>query len=183
MNEMINSPALYEYIDRHRSNYVFLFIPYMFATTYWGSMTCPERSILIPCLHDEAYARMQLIREMCERVRGLLFNSWQEARLAQSLYKLDPERVVAVVATSSVRMDPRSDAVSAEVRDFRLFSLCGPNRQGKRSRSAYRFLLQVPGGDKPTRAVSLHRRRRLEYSASLSLENPEVGIRSSRRQT
>ena len=96
MNEMINSPALYEYIDRHRSEYVFLFIPYMFGTTYWGSMVCPERSILIPCLHDESYARMQLIRQMCERVRGLLFNSVQEEHLAQSLYNLDPERVAVV---------------------------------------------------------------------------------------
>jgi glycosyltransferase involved in cell wall biosynthesis len=96
VDEMINSPELYEYIDRHRSEYVFLFIPYMFGTTYWGSLVCPERSILIPCLHNESYARMRLIREMCERVRGILFNSAEEERLAQSLYQLDAKRVAVV---------------------------------------------------------------------------------------
>ena len=93
--EMINSQALYEHIDDHR-NEVFLFVPYMFGTTYWGSMVCPERSILIPCLHDEAYARMQPFRDMCERARGLIFNSLEEQLLAQRLYSLDPDRLAVV---------------------------------------------------------------------------------------
>ena len=93
--EMINSQALYEHIDGHR-NEVFLFVPYMFGTSYWGSMVCPERSILIPCLHDEAYARMSPFRDMCERARGLIFNSLEEQLLAQRLYSLDPDRLAVV---------------------------------------------------------------------------------------
>jgi glycosyltransferase involved in cell wall biosynthesis len=122
--EMINSPALYEYIDRHRSEYVFLFIPYMFGTTYWGSMVCPERSILIPCLHDEAYARMSLFREMCERVRGLLFNSMQEQQLAQQLYALDPERlaVVGVPVSSAGNSNPARFKEKYAVSDFFLYA-------------------------------------------------------------
>src|SRR5437660_6322906 len=42
LKEMINSPDLYDFIDCHRHEYVFLFMPYMFVTTYWRSQLCPE---------------------------------------------------------------------------------------------------------------------------------------------
>jgi glycosyltransferase involved in cell wall biosynthesis len=107
MNEMIHSPRLYEFIDTHRDEYVFLFLPYMFGTTWRGAAVCPERSVVIPCLHDEAYARMRPIRELCERVRGLIFNSAQEQQLAQKLYYLDPDRMI--VCAEPVNCDWSAD--------------------------------------------------------------------------
>lgn len=98
MTEMINSPGLYEFIAANQQGYVFLFLPYMFGTTYWGIRTCPERSILIPCLHDESYARMTLVRHMAESARGLVFNSAAEKRLAEMLYTLDSDRVAMLGA-------------------------------------------------------------------------------------
>ncbi|MFB3918332.1 MAG: glycosyltransferase family 4 protein [Terriglobales bacterium] len=90
--EMINSPALYDYMRRHCDRYIFLFIPYMFATTYWGSRACPEQSILIPCLHDEAYARFESFREMSHAVRGAIFLSEEEKDLAVRLYGIHPDK-------------------------------------------------------------------------------------------
>ena len=130
VDEMINSPALYEHISRHRDE-VFLFVPYMFGTTYWGSMVCPERSILIPCLHDESYARMQPFRGMCERVRGLIFNSAEEQRLAQRLYSLDPERlaVLGVPVNCAWDSDPRRFRRKYAISDFFLYA--GRTDKGK----------------------------------------------------
>lgn len=108
VTEMINSPGLYKYIRQHREEYVFLFMPYMFGTTYWGSRECPERAILIPCLHDESYARMNVFREMCESVRGLLFNSAAEKSLAEDLCNLNPERLI--VTGEPVNCDWTSNA-------------------------------------------------------------------------
>jgi len=96
VTEMINSPRLYEFIADRQADYVFLFIPYMFGTTYFGSQVCPERSVLIPCLHDESYARMHVMQQMCESARGLVFNSAEERRLAERLYHLDPTRLVVL---------------------------------------------------------------------------------------
>src|ERR1035438_8114541 len=131
VTEMINSPALCEYIASHRNEYVFLFVPYMFGTTYWGSMVCPERSILIPCLHDEAYARMQPFRGMCERVRGLIFNSAEEQRLAQRIYSLDPERlaVLGVPVNCGWKSDPRRFRKKYGISDFFLYA--GRTEKGK----------------------------------------------------
>ncbi len=57
--EMINSSDLYKYIDLNKERYdLSVFIPYMFGTTYYGCQICPEKSVVIPCLHDESYAYM-----------------------------------------------------------------------------------------------------------------------------
>ncbi|MBU0677912.1 MAG: glycosyltransferase family 4 protein [Verrucomicrobia bacterium] len=83
----INSFGLYRYLAEHHARYDWIcFIPYLFGTTYYGSMLCGDRSVLIPCLHDEAYARMGLFREMFSRVGKVVFHAGSEQRLAQDLY-------------------------------------------------------------------------------------------------
>src|SRR5205823_721165 len=54
-------------------------------TTVWGAQVAPERSALVPCLHDEPYARLTTVRRMLGSVRGCLFNTQAEDRLARRL--------------------------------------------------------------------------------------------------
>ncbi|MBI4446621.1 MAG: glycosyltransferase [Acidobacteria bacterium] len=88
MREIVNSDELLRFIETHARDYFFFFMPYMFGTTFWGSQVCPDRSFLIPCLHDEPYARMTLMRLMFEKIRAILFNSPAEKALAESLFDL-----------------------------------------------------------------------------------------------
>ena len=43
---------------------VFLFIPYMFGTTYYGMRVCPQKSVLVPCLHKESYMTLALYKKL-----------------------------------------------------------------------------------------------------------------------
>jgi glycosyltransferase involved in cell wall biosynthesis len=86
IEEMFRSPALYAYLADHCAEHLFFFIPYMFATTYFGAQICPDRSFVIPCLHDESYARLSLYREVFPHVRGLIFHTGAEKALADALY-------------------------------------------------------------------------------------------------
>ncbi len=88
IREMINSPALLDYIAANGQDYLFLFLPYMFGTTYWGAQVCPERSWLVPCLHDESYAHMAIYREMFAKAKGMLFLSRPERDLAYRMYPI-----------------------------------------------------------------------------------------------
>jgi glycosyltransferase involved in cell wall biosynthesis len=133
MAEMINSPDLYNYIGTHRNEYVFLFIPYMFGTTYWGSRVCPDRSVLIPCLHDEAYARMRTIRGMCESVRGLIFNSTQEKELAGRLYSLDGDRTVVAGEPVEFQWQPDPQRFRNKYGLSNFFLYAGRTEKGKGS--------------------------------------------------
>jgi glycosyltransferase involved in cell wall biosynthesis len=89
IEEMVNSPDLYQYIyDNSEDYHRFVYIPYMFGTTYFGVKACPYKSVLIPCLHDEAYAHMRIFRELYRNARGMLFNAKPEMELAGRLYNL-----------------------------------------------------------------------------------------------
>lgn len=95
MREMVNSPNLYTYISEHGTDYdYFLFIPYMFGTTYYGSRIYPEKSILIPCLHDESYAYLEIYKTMFENVKGIIYHASPEKVLANRLYNLSNKQTV-----------------------------------------------------------------------------------------
>ncbi len=87
MKESVNSSDLYQHIAEQADNFdAIFFAPYLFGTTFWGSLLRPDKSFLIPCLHDESYAYMEVIQSMFHQVRGCLFNALPEMELAQALY-------------------------------------------------------------------------------------------------
>lgn len=97
MRESVNSDALLAYLDRHAKTWDYLiFIPYLFGTSFWGSQVAPDRSLLIPCLHDEPYAHLPVFRELFEEVHGLIFNTEPEKRLARSLFRFRHDRLAVV---------------------------------------------------------------------------------------
>lgn len=95
MENMINSDDLYSYIRDHVNEYDhFFFIPYMFGTTYYGSLIYPEKSILIPCLHDESYAYMDIFKKMFKDVKAVIYNSEPEKELANRIYDIKGHQIV-----------------------------------------------------------------------------------------
>jgi glycosyltransferase involved in cell wall biosynthesis len=81
----INSPAMADFIAAHRDEYLFIFTPYLYGTTYDGMRACGGDAFLIPCLHDEGYARLPRIRAMLRSARRLLMLSEPELRTLEAL--------------------------------------------------------------------------------------------------
>jgi glycosyltransferase involved in cell wall biosynthesis len=96
--QSIRSRALCDHIRSHAAHpdYVFVFTPYLFGTTYWGAYVAPEHSLLIPCLHDEGFARLVALRQLFRAVRGVVCNSHAEMRLVQRLYGVSEERLAVI---------------------------------------------------------------------------------------
>jgi len=89
IQEMINSPDLYAYIAEHKDEYTaFVYIPYMFGTTYYGIAQCPEKAVMIPCFHDEAYLYMQIYKKLYPQVAGMIFNARPELELTEKVYDI-----------------------------------------------------------------------------------------------
>ena len=83
-----------------------LFAPYLFASTVLGAAVRPERSLVIPCLHDEAYARFAPVQATLRGVAGLIFNTEAERDLAARLLgELPPHRVVGEGFEACPRVD------------------------------------------------------------------------------
>ena len=102
------SPGLQRFLAEDIESYdLALFAPYFFGTTIWGAQVSPERSALVPCLHNEPYARLTTVRRVLESVRGCVFNSEAEERLARRLSDIHASGVVGL------GFDPPDGAPSA----------------------------------------------------------------------
>jgi glycosyltransferase involved in cell wall biosynthesis len=88
----INSNDLYAYLAAERDRYWYAFIPYCFGTTWEGALAAPERSLLIPCLHDEPFAHLKYTRRVLRAVRAVCFHVPAERALAETLAGPDAER-------------------------------------------------------------------------------------------
>lgn len=104
IQEMVNSPDLYDYITEHQNAYTaFVYIPYMFGTTYYGVKACPEKAVMIPCFHDEAYLYMKIYRELYSQVAGMIFNAKPELELTEKVY--DTNRIEKIVMGIGMDVD------------------------------------------------------------------------------
>lgn len=93
----VNSDTLCEYIDHHRDDFdCFIFTPYLFGVTYFGLQLVPEKSILVPCLHDEPTAYLKITRELFQKARGIFFNSNPELELAGRITDLNGKFTMVV---------------------------------------------------------------------------------------
>lgn len=109
LKEMVNSPDMYDYLRSHSEEYHrYVFIPYMFGTTYYGIQACPFKSILIPCLHDESYAYFRHYRETFRDLRGIIFHARPEMELANRI--LDLRNVKQSLLGEGVETDFEYDA-------------------------------------------------------------------------
>lgn len=83
----VNSRALCEHLTTYGNSYDRILAgPYLFGVTYHASRIWPTKTFLVPCLHDENFARLGILRDMFAGVAGCLFNSAPERDLARRLY-------------------------------------------------------------------------------------------------
>ena len=87
ISNSVNSRTLIEHLRTHAGDYDAIILgPYLFGVTYFGSQVAPAKTFLVPCLHDEVFAYLGIMKDMFLSVRGHLFNTAPERDLAQKLY-------------------------------------------------------------------------------------------------
>jgi hypothetical protein len=108
LNDDVRVPALFEYVVDHADEYrALVFAPYLYWTTVAGAVVATERTIVMPCLHDEPTARLSVFAREFREVRGLWFLTDPEAELACALHPdLAAHHVVGAGVTVPERYDP-----------------------------------------------------------------------------
>lgn len=153
MNDDLRVPDLYHYLLDHAADYrALVFAPYLFWTTFACAQIAPERTILMPCLHDEPYAALELFQPLFSGPAGLWFLSEPEHQVAHRLFNLPQNHeVVGSGVQVPASYDPEGFRQRHGIRGpFVLFA--GRREGGK----GWEWLL-----DAFTRAV---RRQRLPFS-------------------
>jgi glycosyltransferase involved in cell wall biosynthesis len=114
INDSLRCSGLWDHVFDHGHRYrALIFAPYMFWTTYAVSQIHPDRSIIMPCLHDEPPAALDIFASMIEGARGLLFLADPEYDLADRLYRL-PARHRVVGAPVDVPLHYDAERFRAE---------------------------------------------------------------------
>lgn len=77
------SSKLLEYVQTHGQDYsAFLFLPYLYATTYFVLPLVAKKAILIPLLHDEWMLQLSMWDEVFERACASVFLTKEERSVA-----------------------------------------------------------------------------------------------------
>lgn len=106
----VNSRDLIEYLRKYGDGYERIVLgPYLFGVTYFGSGVFPAKTLLVPCLHDEAFAYLGIMKEMFGRVSGCMFNTAPERELARKLYNFpDAKSSVVGLGLDAFDADPQA---------------------------------------------------------------------------
>jgi glycosyltransferase involved in cell wall biosynthesis len=120
-SQMIQCPPLYDYIADHCHDTLYFFIPYLFSTTFIGARICPERSAIVPCLHDESYAYLDILKKVLPKSRSLILHSESELALVEKLFGPDEQQLRRVIG-EGVDTDIEFDADRFRAK----FNLPGP---------------------------------------------------------
>ena len=95
----VNSSALVEHLRAHAADYDRVLAgPYLFSLIREACLAVPDRMLLVPCFHDEPFSHVGALQEAFRKVRGFLFNTEPERRLAHRLMPGLEPRVEEVVA-------------------------------------------------------------------------------------
>ena len=132
IDNSVNSRALYEHLRAEGGNYDRIVLgPYLFGVAWHAARIHPRRTLLVPCLHDEPFAGLGIMRDLFGDVAGCLFNAEPERDLARRLYGFPEEkgRVVGM-GLDSFAADPTSFARRRNLkRPYLLY--CGRREAGK----------------------------------------------------
>jgi glycosyltransferase involved in cell wall biosynthesis len=126
------SRTLVEFLEREGKEFDAILVgPYLFGITFQVARLHPERTWLIPCLHDEPFAALDIVKHMFLSVRGHLFNALPEKQLAERLYGLPPDRGHVVgMGMTPFEADPKAFAARHGItRPYVLY--CGRREAGK----------------------------------------------------
>ena len=144
VEEMVNSPQLYEYLKDASDDYaLYVFIPYMCGTTYYGMQACPEKSVLIPCFHDEAYLYLRLFRQAYIQARGIIYNAMPEMELANKVYDFTTTEQICMGIGMDTNICADADAFRKAYRIQKPFLLyAGRKDAGKNVHTLLRYFAE-----------------------------------------
>jgi len=101
VNGRFRVPDLYLYLAASARDYdAIVFAPYLFWSTLYCAGIAPERTVLMPCLHDEPYARLASVRACLAGAQAVWFLSEPEHQVAHKLAPLPAEHPVVGCAVN-----------------------------------------------------------------------------------
>lgn len=109
---------------RHSDADLVVFYPYLYYPTVHGVPAVGRRAVMHPAAHDEPPLRLPIFRDVFAIAQGLVFQTYGERRLAESLFAIgDRAQIVMGLGVEEGEGDPAAAAAAFGVSD-RPYLLC-----------------------------------------------------------
>jgi glycosyltransferase involved in cell wall biosynthesis len=93
------SSGLIKYVAEHKDAFdAFVFVTYMYGTTYYCLPLVREKSILVPTAHDEPYIRYGIYGDIFRGAGRLIYLTEEEKAFTDGLFGLDPAKGIVAGA-------------------------------------------------------------------------------------
>ena len=131
LDGLFRVPALFHHLVVNSDRYdAVILSPYLFWTTVTGATVVPDRTIVMPCLHDEPYARLEVLQPVLSDVARLWFLSEPEHQLAHETATLPAHDLTGAGVNIPASYDPEGfRARHGLTRPYLLFA--GRRERGK----------------------------------------------------
>ncbi len=81
------TPALVEWVRQNRDNFdCFIFVCYLYYTTYYAMPLVADKAIFIPTAHEEAPIHLDMFRRMFRLPAAFYYNTVEEKELTERLF-------------------------------------------------------------------------------------------------
>jgi glycosyltransferase involved in cell wall biosynthesis len=95
LNALFRNPGLFEAVHREKDSFdAFVFAPYLFWHTTVCMPVVADRAVVMPCLHDEVYAHVEVMRHVLSLPAAVWFLSGPEHELAHRIGPVTPQHTV-----------------------------------------------------------------------------------------
>ncbi|HWQ20768.1 MAG TPA: glycosyltransferase family 4 protein [Methanotrichaceae archaeon] len=105
------STGLLDYLKGNNDRYdCFIFVTYLYCTTFFGLPLVKDKAILLPTAHDEPPVYLSIFRPIFSLPKAMIFNTEEEKHFVDSMFKSQntPSRVIGVGIDPPVEIDPES---------------------------------------------------------------------------
>ena len=103
----VNSRALIDYLKENIARFDKVIMgPYLFSLIHYASAVAAEKTVLVPCLHDEGFAYLALTKALFHRTPTILYNTEPEKALARRIHDLPDHGAVVGLGLDPFDVDP-----------------------------------------------------------------------------
>lgn len=133
LNTSMRSPELYAYLAQNHTRYrAMIFGPYPTWLSAVAAQLSPARTVLWACIHDEPYARLDVLRHEFTDIAGLLLQSDPEKDLLDEITpRQAPSRVVGCGVEIPAAYDPERFRREHGLGDIEFLLYAGRREGGK----------------------------------------------------
>ena len=119
------STKLLDFICSNKDTYVyFVFVTYLYCTTFFGLPLVKEKAILVPTAHDEPPIYFSIFESLFRLPKAIIFNTEEEKKFVESMFKTQdiPNDIIGIGIDVPEKIDPDDFKTKYKVYTFIIYA-------------------------------------------------------------